>query len=1088
MGDMPRSPRVVPSAAHFVWALLCAAVVLSGGACGGARPTAIGTVASAIVAKPPSIPLAAPAEVLGAAALSPISLKTAKGAELPLRSLTVEGRIADPIASTELHLVFENPSDEASEARLSIALPSGASVHRLAMKRATPASSQAPAPADAWTEARELAGVSIKTNYDEALSARTDPSLFEDGAGMRFVTQIPALAPHEKRELLVEYTETIGPAAYRVHLRGLPRMDSFSASVTSLGRATPLAEVAQRGEAPSGDLEVPRARYREQPGPSAASVSSGSSFVARVTIEGERIDDPILSPIVLVDTSTSRALDIDSETATLVGFAARLPAEAELTVAAYDQSVTPLYEGKAGVFGKAQIEAIKRRRMLGASDLSGALDWAGRTSLARNGLHHRLVVFTDGLTTAGERDPAELARIAKDLEDKGIDRLDVVSIGGERNARVLGALAGEGLPSRGAIVDVARGGDEIFRRLSAKTLPPLDVAVEGASFSWPTRVSLAQAGDEVVVYGELGKRGPSTAGTASVRIGTAHTVVSLHDAPASTVMREVARAKTAASIKADAERGVVVDAGGSKAAHVTWSFGGEATPITRAVAVELAFRAGDITLTDEAPAPPNEREGIDPLDATLRTPPKVDVAATPPKIEPVPKPEKPAEAPTETAEPRVTGRLIPEVIQRVVRLNFGRFKACYVRALAQKPKLEGRVIVKFVIDSTGTPTSVVDGGSDIDFPPMQECVASAFEALSFPSPGEGSAIVTYPIAFSAHEGPLPPRRLPSPVSERPSGGTLAEPDEPFGDPYAGPFASVMKKIAAGDRPGALTEASRWQTGAAGDVLGYLALGEAAEASGDNDLAARAYGSIAELWPYRADLVRTAGMRLERVPTSDARRIARDVFRTAIALRPDHPTGYRLLAFAEARLGRSEEAFRVLERALLSNHAGGRFLAPQAILASDLGLLGAAWAHADPERKTEIDRRTRGAGGRIESEPSLRALLVWETDTTDVDLKITDGAGDLAKRGRRILPSGGELTTDMVEGYGPEAFVVRGRQEKRAYPYHLSVALPAKSALGFAPASVEVIEHDGAGKLRFEERPFVVMNDHQGIELGDISGH
>jgi len=43
----------------------------------------------------------------------------------------------------------------------------------------------------------------------------------------------------------------------------------------------------------------------------------------------------------------------------------------------------------------------------------------------------------------------------------------------------------------------------------------------------------------------------------------------------------------------------------------------------------------------------------------------------------------------------VNGRLPPEVIQRIVRQNFGRFRNCYESSLRTNPSLTGRVAVKF---------------------------------------------------------------------------------------------------------------------------------------------------------------------------------------------------------------------------------------------------------------------------------------------------------------------------------------------------------------------------------------------------------
>jgi hypothetical protein len=94
------------------------------------------------------------------------------------------------------------------------------------------------------------------------------------------------------------------------------------------------------------------------------------------------------------------------------------------------------------------------------------------------------------------------------------------------------------------------------------------------------------------------------------------------------------------------------------------------------------------------------------------------------------------------------GRLGAEVIRRVVRLNSGRYRACYEGALRTDPSLAGRVTVKFVIDRTGAVALAAEGGSDIPDEGVRRCVVSSFLSLSFPPPENGSVTVVYPIVFS----------------------------------------------------------------------------------------------------------------------------------------------------------------------------------------------------------------------------------------------------------------------------------------------------------------------------------------------------
>ena len=97
---------------------------------------------------------------------------------------------------------------------------------------------------------------------------------------------------------------------------------------------------------------------------------------------------------------------------------------------------------------------------------------------------------------------------------------------------------------------------------------------------------------------------------------------------------------------------------------------------------------------------------------------------------------------------QVSGRLPPEVIQRIVRQNFGRFRLCYENGLRNNPNLQGRVSVRFVIGRDGAVSNVSNGGSDMPDGGVVSCVVRAFYGLSFPQPEGGIVTVTYPIMFS----------------------------------------------------------------------------------------------------------------------------------------------------------------------------------------------------------------------------------------------------------------------------------------------------------------------------------------------------
>lgn len=96
----------------------------------------------------------------------------------------------------------------------------------------------------------------------------------------------------------------------------------------------------------------------------------------------------------------------------------------------------------------------------------------------------------------------------------------------------------------------------------------------------------------------------------------------------------------------------------------------------------------------------------------------------------------------------VSGRLPPQVIQRVIRQNHGRFRLCYERGLSANPSLEGRVSVRFVIGRNGAVSNVANAGSSLPAADVVGCVVRAFYGLSFPKPEDGLVTVSYPLSFT----------------------------------------------------------------------------------------------------------------------------------------------------------------------------------------------------------------------------------------------------------------------------------------------------------------------------------------------------
>ncbi|MET0594414.1 MAG: AgmX/PglI C-terminal domain-containing protein, partial [Polyangiaceae bacterium] len=102
-----------------------------------------------------------------------------------------------------------------------------------------------------------------------------------------------------------------------------------------------------------------------------------------------------------------------------------------------------------------------------------------------------------------------------------------------------------------------------------------------------------------------------------------------------------------------------------------------------------------------------------------------------------------------TADKTSKGRLAPEIIQRTIRANYSKFRACYETALGANPDLGGRVQIRFIIAEDGTVQNAAPQcGTTLSDAGAIACIVDGFGKLQFPKPDGGIVTVVYPIMFT----------------------------------------------------------------------------------------------------------------------------------------------------------------------------------------------------------------------------------------------------------------------------------------------------------------------------------------------------
>jgi outer membrane biosynthesis protein TonB len=359
------------------------------------------------------------------------------------------------------------------------------------------------------------------------------------------------------------------------------------------------------------------------------------------------------------------------------------------------------------------------------------------------------------------------------------------------------------------------------------------------------------------------------------------------------------------------------------------------------------------------------------------------------------------------------------LLRRIVRAHVNEVRHCYNQGLARDPQARGRLLIHVAIAPTGKPANVVVQESTLKDPQIGQCVLAAVRRWTFVKPTQD--IVA---------------RLP--FTLEPSGGEDDDEEDEDEDedeieriePYTGKFLEIHQHLRKRDHKSALRDALAWLESSPGDVLALIAVGDAAEAAGDKQLALRAYGSLIDLFPARADLRRYAGNRLEALGDLGLP-LAIDTYTKAADSRPDHPSSHRLLAFALVKAGLYREAADALIRGMDQKYPDDRFDGHDRIFTEDLGIVAAAWLRAQPKDIGAVRARLEGRS-MMAAGPSTSFVITWETDANDVDFHIRDGKRGHAYFDDMELPSGGELFADITDGYGPECFMIPGKPT--AYPY------------------------------------------------------
>jgi hypothetical protein len=1072
-----------------------------------------------------------------------VSLTASDGTGLALASLRSKTVIEDPLVLTELELAFDNPEDRTLEGRFAITLPEGASISRFAMEIG-----------GQWQEGEVVEKKRARTTYESFLHKRRDPALMEKGAGNQFTVRVFPIPPRAKKRLLVTYSEVVDPVQpFSVRLAGLPEMDSLDVEVFVGGDL--VVSKHEKRFVPTGDLQIgPTSTLLASA--AAVAEDHLVSLRVRIPDQDaaiQEIDGALL--LVDTSAGRARDLEAELEavaelvaalpadTKVLVaGFDQEVHVAFEGTASAMNPaSLDTLRRRRAlgasdlGAALASVRELLSARglaRVIVVSDGIAAVGSRDDAEIARraSALAEVGVRRIDALAMGSLRSTPTLRRIAEAGPERGIvldlqrspelllARLRRVTLP-ELPVEIPGALwqsvgsVGGAQPGDSVVVHAALDRRVIDSSAKGESgASSVALTLGGTELVVPVRAvgsrELLERAHAVAKIADLEARPPSAESKLNqerdaeiVALSTRHRVLARGTAMlVLETEQDYATFGIDRAAKVDVltiDGGKITTAKNARPALQPAPWGGDSDGRSKAGnlwgdQIGDAFGAGGLGLSGIGEGGGGRGDGIG-----LGSIGGVGHGSA--ATQGFGSGSGRLGGAHRSSAPRirmgsvvVDGPLPPEVIQRIVRQNFGRFRMCYERDLAKTPTLAGRLTVRFVIQLDGSVKPAVVASREwnpaASHATFEQCVTNAFVGLSFPQPEGRGVTVLYPLTFEppTDRPAAAPAASPSRGSEpwtMPIGRRhpILDPTAPIDPPNR--FAGIQGALATNEVDRALREALAYHQDAPSDILAYVALGEVAEAAGQPSLAARAYGSIVDLWGDRAELRRFAAERLERIGQEGTRSLAVDVFETAVADRADQPSGHRLLAYAKLAAGDREGAFRAIERGLTEVPSNSLTSPALELMRLDAGVLAAALLQEQPGQREEIEARLTKIRSTLATEPSTRFVLHWETDANDVDLHVTDAAGHTANFHKPDLRSGGRLFADVTTGFGPEGFVIPGRAT--AFPYSLRVHYYARGPMGFGMGKVQIVCHDGAGGITLDERPFVIQSSNADVELGKV---
>lgn len=992
---------------------------------------------------------------------SRISLTTSEGSGLELRQFETKVVLDSFLAFTELKLTFYNPEDRRREGRFQIILPNNAAISRFAMKIG-----------EELQEGEVVEKQLAQRAYEDFLHQRQDPALLETDSGNRFNARIFPIEPKAEKVLILSYSQRLdqNQQDYVLPLKGLPKLkqlsiqvfydtENFNTTTKQIGHFT--ANVAKRdvitvNEQDYQPLEDFRMVYQAGSKPNLA-LQHEKLIAARIvpfpSKETKVTQQPINTLVLLIDTSASQAPFLTKTIEKVETLIAQLK-PTTLLIYNFDQE---LHEIGKTVNAHSQVPALqllKQSMALGASRLDEAL-----TGLAKIKLDEaRLVIVSDMVVTAGETDAQQLLEQAKKIN--WLERTDILIPSYHSDQQLAHLLVKSG-KTTGIVTDLELEDQQLANKLTTKTFANIPIKVMGSTWFYPETIDSLQVDEPILIFAELTQDAPF-----SITVDDRTLPLTIRTTNPILLQREWVRARIDKLLNLEI---TTQDKDLKSAFHneiINLSVKSRVlSPYTSLLVLETEadYQRYQIDRQGLADILTIGADGIEVIKRAGREELPIPVIV-----------EQPVELPELTPD---------DVIVSEAKVAAG----IKEEAEDKQEAISSDDNDDAMYQEDSSSHDMVRNGLDDEVEEYDDEAGDVFR--SAPSPAQAAPSPSSTARADAVAGfdgnlydlEILPTDGMNAMTEETTVSTTINRNETVEKraqlpSWTGDYAEFRQLLDQGKIKLAGDFAQNWHNNNLSDVMSLIALGEWYEKTGENAQAIRAYGSLIDYFPARADIRRWAAERI--LANKTHLWLSIDSLEKAVAQRSDHPSGHYLLAIAYWENQQYQQAIDTLQTAIKQEFP--RFAEANRILTELLGLMLTSLQENHQFEKILLNN-TLSWDKVTQSE--LRFTLMWETDANDVDFHIYDNAGNHAFYSQPNLVTGGVLYADITTGYGPECFMI---PNPSTYPYTLKAHYYSMGPMGYGMGILHILNFVPTKGLTSEFRPFIVMQNDAFVELGEIA--